>query len=355
MLTATPQRWRWLGAALMVLSLLLAACGGGGEGEGTTAEEETTATEGAGDLEGTELTAIAGSSIDFIALVPLAAWDILEEEGITVEQRFVEEASTALQAIEQGEAEIGTNIGVNVGLVAVDQGADVVDVVGSQRPTWALAVAPEIDSFQELDGKRMAVHGETSFTRAVSQWFAQEHGYEYEELIIPGSEVRAEALANGQIDGSVIDLPDVVLLSHQYPGKFKVLATIGEEIPDLIEQDIWLDRGWAEENPELATRVVRAIIEACRRLSSDHEYAVNLAMEHLPDVPEEVLDELVTEYSERGLWPDDGLLTPERAKETLEFFDEVGEIELEGEVTDETLAKYFDFTYVEEALSELDG
>lgn len=326
-------------AGLFVLALV-AACGG----------DETEAS--ADDP--IELTAIAGSSVDFISLVPLAAWEILAEENIIVEQRFVEEASTAIQAIEQGQAEIGTNIGVNVGVPAVDAGASIVDVVATQRPTWALAVAPDINSLNDLAGKRIAVHGEASFTRAVSQWFASENGYEYEELIIPGSEVRAEALAQGQIDASVIDLPDVVQLGATYPGSFKVLVTIGEEFPELIEQDLWFSRTWAEENPELATRVTQAIVEAMRKLTNDTAYALDLAKEHLPDFDEAVLEELVSEYSTRGLWPSDGLLTAERALETLTFFNEVGEIEI-APPTEETLDKYFDFSYLQEALENLGG
>lgn len=324
------------------LALVAAACGGDGEAELATADEPV------------ELTAIAGSSVDFISLVPLAAWEILAEENINVEQRFVEEASTAIQAMEQGQAEIGTNIGVNVGVPAVDAGASIVDVVATQRPTWALAVAPDINSLSDLAGKRIAVHGEASFTRAVSQWFAAENGYEYEELIIPGSEVRAEALAQGQIDASVIDLPDVVQLGATYPGSFKVLVTIGEEFPSLIEQDLWFSKTWADENPELAQRVTQAIVEAMRKLTDDTDYAFELAQEHLPDFDEAVLRELVDEYSSRGLWPADGLLTRERALETLVFFNEVGEIEIETP-TDETLDKYFNFSYLAEALSNLEG
>lgn len=340
------SRWKILTALLLALSLGVAACEDGGD----TGGGDTTAPAAE---EPVELVAIAGSSVDFISLVPLAAWDILAEEGIQVEQRFVEDAATAIQAIQQGDAQIGTNIGVNVGVPAVEAGAALVDVVATQRPTWALAVAPDINSFEDLEGKRIAVHGEASFTRAVSNWFADIHGYSYEELIIPGSEVRAEALAQGEIDASVIDLPDVVQLSHTFPDSFKVLVTIGEEFPELIEQDLWLDREWAEANPELATRVVQGIVEANRKLTEDTDFALGLATENLPDMDEEVLAELVEEYSTRGLWPADGLLTPERALETLVFFNDVGEIDI-GEPTEESLDKYFDFSYLEQALQNLD-
>lgn len=338
MLKTRPVR---IVAALALAALTLSACGGSsGDASG-------------GD--GKTLQAIAGTSVDFISLVPLAAWEILEEEdGITVEQRFVEDGATAIQAMEQGEAVIGTNIGVNTGVPAVESGADIVDVVGTQRPTWALAVAPDIADFSDLEGKRIGVHGETSFTRAVAQYYAKEHGFEYDELIIPGSDVRAEALAKGRIDASVIDLPDVVQLSAEYPDSFKVLSTFGEQFPDLIEQDLWLNRTWAEENPELATKVVRAIVEANRRLTEDPAWGLEIAKENLPDVDEAILEELVNEYADREIWSTDGGITPEKALTTLQFFDQVGEIDIETP-TKETVDRYFDFSYLDDALAELDG
>jgi len=354
MLITTTRRRAFL-VVLMAMVLTAAACGGGDEEGATTTEPGDVTQAPTTTAAPVRLVAVNGSSQDFISLVPIAAWEILAEQGIIVEQRFLEEASTAIQAVTQGDAQIATNIGVNVGVPAVEAGANIVDVVATQRPTWALAVAPDINSFDDLEGKRLAVHGEASFTRAVSQYFSQLHGFNYEELIIPGSEVRAEALAQGQIDASVIDLPDIVQLSKTYPGSFKVLSTIGEEFPELIEQDIWLDRAWAEANPELATTIVEALVAAMRKLSSDSAYALNLAKEQLPEMDEDVLEELVAEYAARDLWPADGLLTPDRALETLTFFNDVGEIEITLPADTAGLSKYFDFSYLESALNRLDG
>jgi len=62
-------------AGLSVTALILTGCGSGGGGK----EDD-----GGGGAQ--TLQAVAGSSVDFIALVPLAAWEILkEEDGITVE------------------------------------------------------------------------------------------------------------------------------------------------------------------------------------------------------------------------------------------------------------------------------
>ena len=325
---------------------LLAACGGGG---GSSAGDNDSGSEGE-----TLRIVSGGGSIDFISLPVLGAMEILEEDGIETDLRYVDDGATAIQAMQQGEAVLGANIGVNTGIPAVDAGAEIVDVVATQRPTWALAVAPDITSMEDLEGKRLAVHGEASFTRAIADYYAEQSGITYEQLIIPGSEVRAEALANGNIDAAVIDLPDVIQLSETYPGAFEVLTTIGEDFPELIEQDFWVSQTWAEENPELAEQVVAAILEANRRLTEDTDYALQLATENLPDYDEAVLEELVTEYSDREIWATDGLMTDDRVLATLEFYNEVGEIEVD-EVNAELVDKYFDFSYLEAALEELGG
>lgn len=328
---------------LSAAALVLSACSSAGDSGGDGGEG------------GQTLQAVAGSNVDFISLVPIAAWKLLEEQdGIKVEQRFVEDGATAIQAMQQGAAVIGTNIGVNTGVPAVDKGAGIVDVVGTQRPTWALAVRPDINNFSDLNGKKMAVHGETSFTRVVAQYYAQNEGFDYDELIIPGSDVRAEALARGQIDASVIDLPDVVQLSNEYPGSFKVLSTFGEQFPDLIEQDVWLDKQWAQDNPETATKVVKAVVQANRKLTEDPAWGLEIAKESLPDMDPQVLSDLVNEYSEREIWSTDGGITPEKAITTLEFFNKVGEIDI-STPDESTINEYFDFTYLQNALSELDG
>lgn len=341
---------------LAILALIAVACGdddddGGDDGGGT---EAPTATPADGDDGGetVQLTAVHGSSADFIALVPLAAWDILAEQGIEVEQRYLEDGPTAIQALEQGDAQIATNIGVNVGLIAVEAGATVVDVLATQRPTWALVATPDIATIDDLNGKTIAVHGETSFTKAVADFYAQEYSLDMNQIIIPGSEVRAEALANGEIDASVIDFPDIVTLSRTYgEDAFNVLATLGETLPDLIEQDIWMDREWVDENPDLAQEVVTALLEGIRRLRTDPEFAMRIAQEALPEEDPDLLEELISEYTDRNLWEPNSFLNEENAEFTLQFFYDVGEIDVDPATAD--LTNYFNFVLVEAALDDI--
>jgi len=359
------KRWKGSVALLMVLAVMAAACGGDtttettvDEGDGTTAttapSAETTAageTTTTASSEPVELVAVHGSSPDFIALVPAAGWDACAERGINVDQQYVEDGSIAIQAIAQGEGQIATNIGVNVGLLAVDEGAAIVDVMATQRPTWALVSRNEISSIEELAGLTMGVHGETSFTKAIADFYDEEYSLGMTQVIIPGSEVRAEALANDQIDASVIDLPDIVSLGATYPDSFVVLDTVGENLPDLIEQDIWMDRTWVEENPELAQEVTTCLLEGLRNLIDDPAYALEVATELLPDEDPAVLEELIGEYIERGIWEPNGALTEETAQYTIEFFADLGEIDVDPATVD--LETYFNFGLLEGAVEEL--
>ena len=188
----------------VVLALVAAACGGDGAatttgapdttqpaGEPTTTAAEEPATTTTAAAEPVELTAVHGSSPDYIALVPAAGWDVCAEQGINVDQQYVEDGSVAIQAIAQGEGQIATNIGVNVGLLAVDEGATIVDVMATQRPTWALVSRNEIGTIEELAGLTMGVHGETSFTKAIADYYDAQYDLGMTQVIIPGSEVRS--------------------------------------------------------------------------------------------------------------------------------------------------------------------
>ena len=360
------MRFRWTKPTvlLFVLALLAAACGGDGTDTTSTAPDTTVAS-GADTsttsapaestttaaAEPVELVAVHGSSPDFIALVPNAGWDVCAEQNITVDQQYVEDGSVAIQAIAQGEGQIATNIGVNVGLLAVDEGAAIVDVMATQRPTWALVSRNEIETIEDLAGLTMGVHGETSFTKAIADYYDAQYELGMTQVIIPGSEVRAEALANDQIDASVIDLPDIVSLEATYPDSFNVLDTIGENLPDLIEQDIWMNKTWVEENPELAQQVTTCLVQGLRNLIDDPAYAVGLASELLPDVDPAIHEQLIAEYGERGIWDPNGVLNEETAQFTVEFFADLGEIDVDPATVN--LEDYFNFDLLANAVQEL--
>lgn len=333
---------------LLALALLATACGGGAQPTDTTAAEPATTEAPA---EEAQLTAVHGSSPDFIALPPAAAWEILGERGINVDFQFVEDGTTALQALSQGQAQIATNIGVNVGILAVEAGAPIVAVMADARPTWAFVSRDEFTSIEELQGGTVAGHSETSFTMTLAQFYNDEFDLNMDELIIPGSEVRAEAIANDELDASMIDLPDIVRLTEVFPDQFTVLERLSETLPQLVTVNIWMNTSWLEDNPELAKEVVKGLVEGVRRLREDPEFALRLATELTPDDDPAILEALIEEYTESNVWEPNSVHTREAAEFTVGFYADVGSIELDPEAVD--LETYFNFDLLEQALDEL--
>jgi hypothetical protein len=63
------------------------------------------------------------------------------------------------------------------------------------------------------------------------------------------------------------------------------------------------------------------------------------------------LEELIEEYSTRGLWDPNGILTEETAGFTVDFFAGLGEIDVDPATVD--LNEFFNFSLLETALEEL--
>lgn len=354
------QKLIFLGLAMVAL-ILVVACGdddddddtGDGNGAATTpaGQETEQATDQPTDQPQVNLTAVHGSSPDFIAIPTLAAWEILAEEGINVEQIYVEDAPTAIQTVVQGRAQIATNIAANAGILAIEQGANIKMLAAPQLMTWSLAATPDIQSIEELDGKQIAVHSETSFTRTVAESFAREFDISPDIIYVPGSEVRAQALANGEIDATIIDLSDIARLEQVAPGSFTILATLGETLGDILSAPMFIDSEWAEENPDIAVKMTEAVILALRRLNSDPEYALQLAQSALPEEDPAVLETLVNQHIERGIWPPDGVMNEETANATLQFYFENDQIDVDPATAD--LSQYHAFDLLNQALDNI--
>lgn len=353
-------RFMFVGLAVLAL-VLFVACGDDdddddGNGEATTPAGEATTPAGAETEEPTDqaevnLTAVHGSSPDFIAIPTLAAWDILAEEGINVKQIYVEDGPTAVQTVVRGDAQIITNVAANAGVLAIEEGANIKMLAAPQLMTWSLASTPDIETIPELDGKEIAVHSETSFTRTVAESFAREYDMSPNIIYVPGSEVRAQALANGEIDATIIDLSDIARLEQVAPGSFNILATLGETLGDILSAPMFIDSEWAEENPDIAVKVAEAVILGLRKLNDDPDYALQLAQEALPEEDPAVLETLVNQYIERGLWPPNGVMNEETANATLQFYFENDQIDVDPATAD--LSKYHAFDLLNQALDNV--
>jgi hypothetical protein len=67
-------------------------------------------------------------------------------------------------------------------------------------------------------------------TEALVKWMAQHYKITPNWLIIPGSDVRAEALMRGQLDATPAEIVDVLNILNAKPGQFHVLDLLRENL-----------------------------------------------------------------------------------------------------------------------------
>ncbi|MGE5852916.1 MAG: ABC transporter substrate-binding protein, partial [Deltaproteobacteria bacterium] len=133
------------------------------------------------------------SSADMGDIPSLLAWEQLKKQGIEVVPTFFPKTELAVQAVAAGEADIGSAAGIAV-IKAVESGMGV-RIIGEQvRNEWQLVTPVSFKDPKQLDGKRVGYHAPITVTEALVKWMAQYYKISPNWMIIPGSEVRAEAL-----------------------------------------------------------------------------------------------------------------------------------------------------------------
>jgi ABC-type nitrate/sulfonate/bicarbonate transport system substrate-binding protein len=285
--------------------------------------------------------------IGFLSTGPddLPIWpaiDALEEQGVTVEITEFAGEDVSVPALASREVDVNWNTTTAATVAGVEAGAPITIVASHTRNTQSLVSRADIDSPEDLAGKRIGVHSELGFSMALVQNYLDEQGIEAEVLIVPGSENRAAALASGELDAAGVSVQDFAVLDGQHPGEFIVLEPFAETLPDLMPLATQASVEFIEEEPELAAAFVDALVDGFATVN-DLETAQAIAREQYPDFAptEELLDRQVQVLVEGGYFPEDGLLTPEICRATVEWLIEAGQItDVEPPVDDTRYCRY---------------
>lgn len=328
---------------LAILALVLASCASTAESPSASADASASAEEP--QESGTESTApepsedpVAGQTVrvvyasdgvginDFITKL---AFDALAERGLNVEYQFVAEDTLGVQAVLQGEAELAGGT-PPVTINAHVQDPNIQFLAQYNRQAWSLASTADITEVEQLAGKTIAVHGETSFTKTVAELIIEEYDLQdVEVIIIPGSDVRAQALLSGQIDATVLDIQDVALASEQAPGEINVLVRFSQLFPELTSVRFTANKEWIDANRPLAKEIVKALILANREAVADPDATVAKAQEEYSDQDPAVVEAIIRAFIEGDHWVLDGGMSEENAMSELQFYLDAGQTTLE--------------------------
>jgi NitT/TauT family transport system substrate-binding protein len=309
----------------------------GGEGEMT----EGSVRVALGDIEGVE------------TLNLLIALERVRERGIDVELIEFAEEDLAAEAVLGGQAVVG--LGAPYAVIQ-ETGAPIRIICQLQTLRFfAVVDAEAYPDWQALDGETFTVHSRGSGTEAMALLIEQEEGIEFGEIsFVPGAEVRATSLLQGNVQATFLDIPSRNFVMEEAPGQFHELP-----LPDIQATDeaFVANTEWLEANPEVAQVLLEETLTTWRSIVDDANFVVEererLA---LADDLEPELEEQIVPYYEQAA--EEGVFATdcggeEAAQTDFEFYALVGQVE--GEPAELNVEDFWDLGPLEEALQTVEG
>jgi NitT/TauT family transport system substrate-binding protein len=263
------------------------------------------------------------SSADMGDIPSLLAWEQLKKQGIEVVPTFFPKTDLAVQAVMAGEADIGSAAGIAV-VKAVESGLNV-RIIGEQvRNEWQLVTPVSFKDPKQLDGKRVGYHAPITVTEALVKWMAQHYKINPNWMIIPGSEVRAEALMRGQLDATPAEIGDVLNILSAKPGQFHVLISYAKTFPQLIGSMYFARADYVQKNSATVESVLEAILRVHRSVEERPALVKESTLRLLPETKPELIEATAATYKELRIWDVNGGAGKERGDASIKFFEESG-------------------------------
>lgn len=253
----------------------------------------------------------------------LLAWQQLKERGVEVIPRFFSKTDLAVQAVLGGEADMGAAAGITV-IKAIEQGMNLKIFAEQVRNEWQLVTPVSIKDPKQLEGKRVAYHGPFTLTEALVKWTASHYKLSPQWMIIPGSEVRAEALMRGQIEATPAEIADVLNILESKPAGYHVLISYAKIFPDLMGTVYFARSDYLQKDAAAVETVIEAVLRAHRLAEEKPALIKETALKFLPGTKPFMLDAISQSYMELRIWDVNGGLSRERGDITLKFFEESG-------------------------------
>lgn len=291
------------------------------------------------------------SVIDIADVAALLSFERMAEEGVAALPTFYAQGELAAAAVAAGEADIGIGA-ATVWLTAIGQGAEVQSFMEQAANAWTIMAVKPIETCEDLDGTRMAIHSEGAVSTAMLYAYIELNcpGTEPQFLVIPGSENRAAALMAGEIDATPAELIDALRISGLRPDEFNRIADFSNDLPGLATTGVWVRTEFVEENPEAVKSLIRNLLEVHRRIQDDPEWFVGQVARLLTMSEEDaaLLPSIVEAMLAIDHYPVNGGLTVEKGEYTIRFFTDSGRLE-PGLVASEI----YNLALLEEVLDEI--
>ncbi len=277
----------------------------------------------------------------------LIAVERAKERGVDASMTFFKSEDLAAQAVVGGQAEIG--VGAPYALLQKVKAPIRMFYQLSNLRFYPVVNTEFYKDWKDLDGQEFAVHSRGSGTEAIMNLMAQRHGIKFSNLnYIPGAEVRAGALLQGNVKATIVDSSALNLVKEKGGDKFKVLD-MGDI--DGTDEALYANTDFLTKNEKEVTILLEELLKTQREITKDPKVVADLRAKYklLPDLPKDLEGEVVPYFedaAEAELYPLDGG-NPDNVKADFEFFTVSGQ--LQGKAEDLKVDDFWSFAALEKA------
>jgi NitT/TauT family transport system substrate-binding protein len=281
----------------------------------------------------------------------LVALERAKARGVEIETTFFKSEDVAAQAVVGGQADIG--VGTPYALIQKVKAPIRIFYQMSNLRFYPIVNTEFYKSWKDLDGQEIAVHARGSGTEAIMNLMAQKNGIKYSNVsYVPGAEVRAGALLQGNVKATIVDSANRKLLESKAPGKFAVLPMEGINATD---EALYANTEFLTKNQATVDILVEELLNTWREINANPASVAELRTQYklLADLPADLEGEMVPYFQdsvEAGVFPQNGG-NEQSAKDDFAFYGIAGQIE--GDPTTLKVEDFWEFGPVNRAVAKL--
>jgi len=215
-----------------------------------------------------------------------------EKYGLDVEMNFEGASSVIVQAMLAGEANFAGLAGPAV-VSNVVNGGDVIQVAAVVKTfTIPMYSQPSINEVAQLKGQKVGVSRFNSISHIAALNIFQRAGVTGATIIQTGGiPESAAALMSGNVAAAMVPPPQSVMLREK---GFRELIGVKQfrewNIP-VVENGVASRRSYAEKNPDVVKRFIRAAFEGIRQIYNNKELTMKTLAKYTKITDQKLLDE----------------------------------------------------------------
>lgn len=289
---------------------------------------------------------------DIKKLIDTVAFEHAKARGVDYEVTYFKSDDIVTQAIMSGQVDIVVS---SLGYAAMQAVKAPYRHFMQLRPLiyYPVVAKDYAKSWREMDGKDFIVHARGSGTEVIAHQIEEANNIKFSRIsYIPGSQVRANALLNGTIKATMLDIQGMQYVLRKSPDKFVALAVPSTPVS---EAALYGSVDFLAKKHEQVQILVEELLKAFRASAKDPGYVATerKRLNLMPGMPSDLASEIQPFYAtaaEQGLFPLDGGGRA-AAKADLSFYTSVGM--LKGDPATLKAEDFWDFSFLDAALRKL--